>query len=377
MKTTKRQHCSFAVATPRLDRYEVEYETGLLRTFGIRFRERFGSPATVVLCDERVHQLYGKALARSFGQQENQIRFVVVPDTERSKSMQQYVEVLEELGRMGFDRRGVLINFGGGVICDLGGFVAATYMRGVRYVNLATSMTAQVDAAVGGKVAINTPHAKNLIGAFHHPSYVGGDPSIICTLSERDFRGGIAEAIKMGIITSPELFALLVNNVEAIRSRDPLMLLEVIGLAARLKMDMVAQDPYEEDLRRPLNFGHTLGHPIETGFAYDKVRHGEAVAVGMAVATILSLDRQRIAETDALAIFDLLQAYDLLACTPRIHVDEVIEHLRYIRMIRAGSLHLVLPDAIGRVTITDAVTKSDLIRAFEGYEELCVERGCR
>jgi len=349
----------------------------MLESFGTHFRKRFGTPHTAILTDSRVHRLYGRALVESLAEQGITASMIVVPEGERSKSIEQYVHVLEQLTATGFDRRGVLVNLGGGMVCDLGGFVASSYMRGVRYVNFGTSTTSQIDASVGGKVAINNAHAKNVIGAFHHPSYVVGDPGLTRTLSERDYKSGIAEAIKMGIIASPELFGILVEQADAIRARDAIQLQRITSLSASLKMDIVGLDPYEEDLRRPLNFGHTLGHPIETEFSYENVRHGEAVAVGMGVATLISLEHGQITEPLAQSIFDLLQAYDLFGCTPAIHVDKVIEHLRLVRMIRAGRLHFVIPETIGRVCITEEISNSDLIRAFETYEQLCVARGCR
>src|SRR5262249_26355858 len=172
-------------------------------------------------------------------------------------------------------------------------------------VNFATSLMAQVDAAVGGKVAVNTPAAKNLVGAFHHPELVLGDPELLATLSARDFRSGLAEAIKVGIIGCPELFERLERERDAVIARAPATMVAIAGLAAKVKMDWIGRDPYERDLRRPLNLGHTIGRPIETEFGYRRIRHGEAVAIGIGVATAIALRKGLLAPAAARRIVDL------------------------------------------------------------------------
>jgi len=327
-----------------------------------------------VLTDRRVERLYGERLCASLRAAGVAPDVLAVPDGERSKNLKTFTALLDRLAELRFDRRAVLVNFGGGVICDLGGFLASAYMRGVAYANFATSLMGQLDASVGGKVAVNSRFAKNLIGAFYHPSLVAGDPALLCTLSARDFRSGLAEAIKVGIIGCPELFLRLERDRDRVLAREAALLAEIVWLAARVKMEWIARDPYEHDLRRPLNLGHTIGHPIETEFSYRRIRHGEAVAIGMGVATAIALRKGLIAAPAAARILDLLSAYDLLGFSEPIRPDRVVEHVQFVRLIRGNALHFVLPRDVGSVLVTEDVSEADLVHGFEDYEDLVQER---
>ncbi len=361
----------FAVTVPRTDRYDVVVEPGLIKRYGALLRDELQADDVFVLTERRVHKLYGAELEQSLAAAGLRQQWVTVPEGERAKSLVTFARVLDQLADLGCARRSVIVNFGGGAVSDLGGFVAASFMRGIRYVNLATSLIAQVDAAVGGKVAVNARLAKNLYGAFHHPSHVGADPTLLRTLSERDFRSGMAEAIKVAILDdSGELAALLERQHAAARGRDPYALGEIVELAARLKMDWISRDPYERDLRRPLNLGHTIGHPIETEYQYKKIRHGEAVAIGLGVATCLSLRKRLIAEDQADRIFALLRRYGLLGFWEPVRAQAVFGHLQIVRRIRGNNLHFVLPTKMGAVQITDDVDRPALAQAFDDYEEV-------
>jgi 3-dehydroquinate synthase len=348
-------------------RYEILVERGLLARYGALLRSQVGAVSVAVLTDHDVHARYGAALLESLARAGLTAETLLVSPGEQSKSLEVLGVLLERLAAISFDRRGVIVNFGGGVICDLGGFLASTYMRGVAYVNFSTTLIGQVDASVGGKVAVNSPVAKNLIGAFHHPRHVAGDPELLATLTHRDFRSGMAEAIKVAIISGPELFATLEQRQAAVTARDPDVLGSVILEAARLKVELLRPDPYEQDLQRALNLGHTLGHPIETEMGYRGIKHGEAVAIGMGVATAIALEKELIPPSAARRIFDLLQAYDLLGFEEPIDAARVVERVRYIRLIRGKHLYFVLPEDVGRVRITDALEDQDLVRGFADY----------
>lgn len=366
----------FEVKVPTDYHYKVMYQVGLMERYGSLHKEVFGETAVAVLTDNRVHRLYGETFLNSFRAEGIEPGLLVVPEGETSKNMETFSYLLDQLAELKFDRRAILVNFGGGVITDVGGFVASAYMRGIAYANFGTSLMAQVDACVGGKVAVNARVAKNMIGAFYHPRHVAGDPVLMKTLSFRDYKSGLAEAIKVAIIMSPELFDLLEGERARIMKRDPEILVQVIGMASRLKMDMISLDPYENDLRRPLNFGHTIGHPIETEFAYKNIRHGEAVGIGMGVATVVARNKGIVSEELAERIFDILNAYDLLGFSEPINPDNVVEHVRYVRLIRANKLHFVLPKIIGEVEITNDVGNADLVKGFEEYEEVvCRKKG--
>jgi len=350
--------------------YHVVYQAGLLSRYGRLFLSEIGNRMVVVLTDTRVQRLYGPVLASSFQEVGMEPGWLVVPEGEKSKRVEMYCRLLDQMAELGIDRRAVLVNFGGGVISDLGGFLASSYLRGIHYVNLSTSFLGQADACVGGKVGVNVSRAKNFVGAFYHPRHVAGDPALLRTLSERDYRSGLAEAIKVAIIMSPEYFRFLEKNRSRILDRDSEILVHVVGEAARYKMNMISRDPYENDLRRPLNFGHTLGHPIETEFQYRNIRHGEAVAIGMGVSTAIAVLKGILSESEAERIYSLLDAYGLLGFSEPIRPDRVVEHIRYVRLVRANHLHFVLPKAVGGVEVTDDVTNADLIRGFEAFNEV-------
>lgn len=358
----------FAVEIERRWRYEVRFQRGLLARYGMELADAVGLRSIAVLTDEEVRRRYGDALLDSLRTAGYEPTLLVVPPGERSKSLETLGLLLDRLADCGFDRRGIIVNFGGGVICDLGGFLASTYMRGVDYVNFSTTLIGQLDASIGGKVAVNARVAKNLIGAFHHPRHVAGDPELLATLTARDFRSGMAEAIKVAIVNGPALFQRLERDGDQVRARAPDVLQEVVAEAASLKMLLINLDPYEADLRRPLNFGHTLGHPIETEFAYLGIKHGEAVAYGIGVATAIARRQGRVDAATAERIFALLQAYDLLGFEQPIPGDKVVARVRFVRMIRGNHLYFVLPRAVGEVEITDALSDRDLVAGFADYE---------
>ena len=361
----------FEVRVPTDYRYDVVYEAGLMTRYGALLKEKLGKRNVAVLTDNRVNRLYGEAFLDSFRVVGIEPNLLVVPEGETSKSLPVFADLLDRLAELRFDRRAVLVNFGGGVITDLGGFTASAYMRGIAYTNFGTSLLGQVDACVGGKVAVNAKVAKNMIGAFYHPLHAAGDPMLMKTLSFRDFKSGLAEAIKVSIIMNEELFELIEGEREKILKRESGILTRVIGRAAKLKMDMISLDPYENDLRRPLNFGHTIGHPIETEFAYKQIRHGEAVGIGMGVATVVARNKGILPEALAERIFDLLHVYELLGFSEPIDPDHVVEHVKYVRLIRANKLNFVLPtEKLGEVLITNDVSNADLVKGFVDYDEV-------
>ncbi len=369
-----RSRLDFAVQVSQRCGYEVVHAAGLLDRYGEVLQQAVGSARVVVLTDRRVEALYGARLITSLRAAGFEPATVVVAAGEPSKSWSTAAWVLEQLERHALDRRGVLVAFGGGVISDLGGFVASVYMRGVRYTNLSTSMIGQVDASVGGKVAVNAETAKNLYGAFHHPSHVAADAELLATLGARDLRSGVAEAIKMAILASPALFGALERDVAGLRALHAPSLRAVAFEAARLKMELIAPDPYESDLRRPLNLGHTLGHPIETDFGYQGVRHGEAVGIGIAVASWIAAGRGELTTDDRDRILGLLDRYGLLDSVGPIHPDRVVSHLRTVRLIRGGELHFVLPTGIGSVQIVADLPDEELVLGFEQHARNVAER---
>src|SRR4051794_16149845 len=262
----------------RRDRYPIHVTTtfeALLERLAAVAR----GPRLTVLTDETVDALYGSMLVRALRDAGLDPLVRAIPPGEGSKSLDQAVAVWHWLAESGAARRELLVAFGGGVIADLGGWVASAYMRGIPYVTVPTTLLAQVDGGLGGKVAVNHPLAKNLIGAFHQPSAVVSNVGFLRSTSGRHLRAGLAEAIKKAMIASPAYWDFLEREADAILAREPGALERLVRAAAAIKTALVERDPYELDLRRPLNFGHTIGHPLETVTGYGPLLHGEAVAL--------------------------------------------------------------------------------------------------
>jgi len=254
------------------------------------------------------------------------------------------------------------------VINDLGGWVASAYMRGVPYVNVPTTLLAMVDGALGGKVAVNHPVAKNLLGAFYQPQAVVANVGFLRTTTNRHLRAGLAEAIKKAIIASPDYLDFIEGYAEALVARDDDALMRLVVSAAAIKTELIERDPYEVDLRRPLNFGHTIGHPLETVTGYGPLLHGEAVAFGMVVESRIAADRGLLDEDAFERIVDLLRRCEL-PTTARdlpalIGADAVIRAMDKVRLIRAGSMRWVLPVAPGETVIADDVTEDEVRSAL-------------
>jgi 3-dehydroquinate synthase len=358
-------------------RYPVEIEAGLLERLPEALQALYPTARMVVLTDPRVYELYGARLLERLRDRGIAAESVLLPEGEPHKAAEQYLGLVEALHRARFDRRALLINLGGGIITDVGGFVAATYMRGVAYINVPTSLLAQLDASIGGKVAVNTPWAKNFLGAFAHPRAVFCDPAVLRTLSNREISAGVAEAIKVAIIGDPELFELLETESDSIRSgQNAAVLGEVVARAAEGKIAMLAPDPYEKNLRRVLNLGHTFGHPLEVQTGYQQLLHGEAVGFGIAVATEVARARGLCSRTTRDRIFRLLRLYQLPPPISKADLIATCCRLEEIRLVRAGALNFVLPLEIGQVEIVAEVADIEIVRAIQEIAEHPLMAGC-
>ena len=352
-------------ATSRVE-YDIEVAEGLLERLPARLRADFPGRRMAILTDTRVWELHGAPLLEGMRAAGIAVNAVRLPEGERSKTPERYLDLVEQLHATRFDRRALLVNLGGGLVTDVGGFVAATYMRGIDYVNVPTTLVAQHDSAIGGKVAVNMAWgAKNFLGAFHHPRAVFCDPRALRTLSERDLSAGVAEAIKVALCGEPELLRLLEDSVAAVRARDPGVLGQLVRLAAARKAELLAPDPYEVDLRRVLNLGHTFGHALEVELGYQELLHGEAVAVGIAVATAIGLERGLCPRVDALRILALLRAYDLPPPVARARLLGALRRLDDIRLVRGNRLNFVIPVGVRGVRIASEVNDAEFGGALE------------
>jgi len=325
-----------------------------------RLLDEAGAPARrFVVSSLPIWRLHGSRLARA-GLAEP----ILVPDGERFKTLQTVSRVYEALISANAERQSTLVTFGGGVIGDLAGFAAASYLRGIALVHVPTTLLAQVDSAIGGKVGVNHPLGKNLIGAFHQPHAVVVDPSVLGTLPRREFRAGLYEVIKYGMTSSPALLDRVARERTAVFARNEESLSAVIGESCRIKAAVVAADEREAGPRRVLNFGHTAGHALEAVTKYRKYRHGEAVAYGMLVAAELAVHRGALADLDRQTLADLITSLGPLPPIADISAGHMIEAMQHDKKMVAGRLHFGLPTAIGATTIVDDVTEKEMKAAM-------------
>lgn len=346
-----------AVDTPSRH-YTITLGDGVLDRLP-RLLDEAGTPAKrFIVSSPLIWRLHGNRLAAHFGEP------ILVPDGERFKHLQTVARIYEALLRANADRASTVVTFGGGVIGDMAGFAAATYLRGVALVHVPTTLLAQVDAAIGGKVGVNHAVGKNLIGAFHQPHAVLIDPGVLTTLPRREFRAGLYEVVKYGMTSSPTLFDRIVRDRTAIFAKDPSVLIAIIGESCRIKASVVAADEREAGPRRILNFGHTAGHALEAVTKYRRFRHGEAVAYGMLVACELAVERGALAEHDRRALADLIASLGPLPPIADVSAAQMLEAVQHDKKVIAGRLHFVLPTAIGATTIVDDVNEKELKKAL-------------
>jgi 3-dehydroquinate synthase len=329
-----------------------------------RLRAEIDGRRVALISDHTVARLHARRLAGALADSGLEVTATAFPAGEANKSLATATSLLDWLAGTALARRDVVLAVGGGVVIDTVGWVASAYMRGVPYINVPTTLLAHVDAALGGKVAVDHATAKNLIGAFYQPKAVVSNVGYLRTLEPRQLRAGLAEVIKKGMIASPELFEFIERRHATILAGDSATLARLVHGASVVKTSLVAKDPYELDLRRPLNFGHTIGHAVETVTGYGPVLHGEAVGFGMACAARIAerrglLDRRTRARlTNLLAAVGLPVVLDDLPVW--LDVTAALGALRQIRKIRDGVLRFVLPVALGETVIADDVTEVEI-----------------
>jgi 3-dehydroquinate synthase len=289
---------------------------------------------------------------------------IIVPDGERHKTLGGVSRIYDALLKGGADRSAALLTFGGGVIGDMAGFAAATYLRGIRLAHVPTTLLAQVDAAIGGKVGVNLPGGKNLVGAFYQPSVVVVDPGVLATLPRREFRAGLYEVIKYGVACDGALFEQVTRDLGPLTKRDPAALTPVIGACCRIKGEIVAADEHEWGGRRVLNFGHTVGHALEAATRYRRLLHGEAVAYGMLAACQLAVARGALAAADRDTIAAAIAQLGPLPPVNDLSAAAQLEFMHHDKKVHAGRLHFVLPIGVGTSRVVTDVSEIELLRAL-------------
>lgn len=323
----------------------------------------------LIVTDRNVVQPHATTVARSLRDAGWDCLLLELEPGERSKSLDVASTIYDRLVEMQADRQTVVVAVGGGVVGDTAGFAAATFARGIPFVQVPTTLLAQVDSSVGGKVAVNHEKGKNLIGAFYQPMGVLIETATLDTLSARDFRCGMAEVVKYGVILDDAFFQYVESNIEAIAARDPEVLRQIVARSCRLKADVVEQDEEERTGRRAvLNYGHTFAHAFEALSGYGRLLHGEAVAVGMIYASRLA-ERRKLIETSVTERqIALLRAFGLPTKLPeslKLSTEEVLARMRLDKKVASGTLRFVLPKRLGHVELVADVPEADVRAVLE------------
>ena len=354
---------SIQLKTPSAS-YEIVISSGLIRTLPSRLKKlRNGKPfRPFIVTSPEIWGLWGKQVLAAFGKESPTVLFL--PAGEKHKRLSTVEGLLEQMAKAGADRDALLVAFGGGVVGDVTGFLAAIYMRGVPYVQFPTTLLAQVDSSLGGKTGVNLAAGKNLVGSFNHPLAVLADIDVLKTLPPAELRAGLQESVKAGVIRDPKLFRYLENNADAVLAGDAKALTQVVAASVRVKADVVANDERESGLRMILNYGHTLGHAIEAATQYKQLLHGEAVGWGSIAATRLGWMRGMISEKEADRIIQLILRYGPLRSF-KATAAKLVELTSNDKKNRSGTLSFVLPAKIGEATIVRDVTREEMLAAAE------------
>ena len=337
--------------------YEIHIGAGILGQVGCQLKENGFVSRVVIITNPIVKELYGDALEQRLAKEGFKVAVLSVPDGEEYKSLEMAGRLYQGLSAAYAERSTPVLALGGGVIGDLAGFVAATYQRGVPLVHLPTTLLAQADSSIGGKVAVDHGQIKNKIGVFYQPRLVIAAVSTLKTLPQREFASGMAEVIKSAVIGGEDFFRYIEENLEKIKSWDEAALEEIVFCSAQVKVSIVEKDEKDLGLRNVLNYGHTLGHAIESASDF-RIKHGEAVAIGMLAAARIS-NKMGIFDRDGIVRLEsIIARTGLPTKMPPLEMEKIIQAMRHDKKIREGKLRFVLPRAIGNVFVTDEVNLS-------------------
>ena len=350
----------FRVETPQRV-YEAIVERGSLTRVAEFLPERAGKIFVVTTAD--VWELHGARIEQALAGRAHHVLFF--PGGEPRKKMAEVEALAEQMMAGGGDRSSVVVAFGGGIVTDVAGFLAAVFMRGIPVIQIPTTLLAQVDAAVGGKTGVNLVSGKNLVGSFHQPLVVLIDPDVLHTLPQREYRAGLYEIIKCGVIRDAELFRVLADGANRVFAQEPETVDRIIADAVRIKAEVVTADEREGDLRRILNFGHTVGHALEADTQYQRFLHGEAVAFGMHAATALAERVVELAPSEAVRIHSVIRSYGPIPTLSGISASSLFARLAADKKTVQGKVHFVLPVRIGEVKVVTGVDDRAIMDAIE------------
>lgn len=343
--------------------YDIDIGAGLLPDAGRLILQRTACSHAVVITDSNVEAVYGRRLVEGLEQAGVRVDLATVPAGESTKSASHAEQLWQLMLEFGADRKSIVVAVGGGVVGDLAGFIAATYGRGIRFIQIPTTLLAQVDSSVGGKVGINLPGAKNMVGAFWQPTAVLIDTDVLKSLPNREYRSGLAEVVKYGVILDAEFFENLEANIDGLNSRDADVMRHIVARSCELKAQVVSADEREETgLRAVLNYGHTFCHAIEAETGYGTYLHGEAVAIGMVCASRLAESLGRIDAEVTRRQRELLEAIGLSVTVPEVSHDDLIRAMQKDKKTEHGKLRFILPSRLGHVELVADVPET-LVRA--------------
>jgi 3-dehydroquinate synthase len=334
--------------------YSIYIGAGILVQTGQKCKELGLKDKAVIITNPVVNRLYGKTVEKSLMEAGFQVTVLEVPDGEASKSLESAGKLYQQLAECGAERSTVILALGGGVIGDLVGFTASTYMRGVPLVQLPTTLLAQCDSSIGGKTAVNHGKLKNEIGAFYQPKMTIADTSTLKTLPQGELISGLGEVIKYAVIKDENFFTYLEKHLDLIKALDDNVLEEIVAKSAGIKAVIVESDEQDLGPRNILNFGHTVGHAVETVSDF-QVAHGQGVSIGMAAAAKIGLELNLMSENNVNKLIKLLDKAGLMTRLPPIDIKQILIAMRYDKKVQSGKIRFILPRTIGEVIITDDV----------------------
>ena len=348
--------------------YSILVDSGILDSVAGLLKKKSLGNRYVIISDYAVGKLYGKQLEKSMKDSGLAVSLLTFPSGEEHKTLQTYGKLQEQLFEFGCDRRSCVIALGGGVVGDVAGFVAATYMRGIAFVQIPTTLLAMVDASVGGKTGVDLETGKNIVGAFHQPSLVCIDPSLLGSLDDSEIRNGLAECIKHGCITDNSLLDFIESNIDAILAKDVSVLAELIARNCAIKAEVVMEDEKESGKRKILNYGHTLGHALEAEIGYGKISHGVAVALGMVAAARLSVAKGMLSQEECDRQTSLLKKIGFDILLGDVSVAQLISLMKKDKKMVDGRLRFVLLEGLGKATFDVDVTEDEIKSVLKGMK---------
>ena len=356
--------------------YSILIDHGILGTFGNVYRQHDLGGKAVVITDRIVAQLYLPAMLESLTRAGVRAFSVVLPPGEKSKTLDTAGMIYGQLIEERLERTSTVVALGGGMVGDIAGFVAATFMRGIALVQVPTTILAQVDSSVGGKTAVDHRLGKNMIGAFHQPKFVFVDSDVLTMLPEREVRSGMGEVVKHAMIRSEELFEFVERHVENIlRGRaEREVMEELIGQNCRIKAEVVSEDPLERGVRAILNYGHTVGHAIEALTGYTKYRHGEAVMLGMVAAGEIAVRKGMLSRKELERQNSLVARVGVPEGIGDLSADAILEQIQLDKKVHEGKVRFVLPERIGSVVVRDDVAAEEIRGGIEYMRAWCLRR---